>query len=835
MKPAILGPLVAVTALAVFLGTFGLVWSWLPGHVMALQRWIESARHSPEGDATAALFDQSVSAGAIVWNPTTGLIEQRTVPDAGAGLEMRLFDIGEAGMTIASEIRAANAAARYIAIRAVSASGETQCPDAPAWTLSAGAPGLNPAQRLALAAALVEPASALPDPELHAELTRESGAGFGAWRAWEAVGEVEFTVEDPQVERIDVVGALVTAAHGWAIEGQWCRDTARRLRACSGTQAEVVATRIRRTDPAARVRLNVTPLPVLGGSLPAGVYSLSDWISLRCDDAGACRPFWRPGAVARRFARGITPTRADATGAAEPSVPALLGAWGEIRPSTDGRLPATVASPLARDIGAWTVVEQILPAATSLPVDTPYRLTLDTGVQQIAHQVLQELLGPGAGTFASLRAQFPAEGPQVSLVVIDLRDSRSPGAVLAAVGRPEMDPALCPWDRAALSYLSASGPSPGPAAWTGRARHHIPGSVWKLVTALALIDAAVDPVMTSRRADIQAMLTGLTGAEADRLIGPGTLTAAGGLCAPDSLISLPRGAVRNACASLGSSPIRDVGAGGPLASAGPTIRYGLSSAVARSSNIWFAGALLATEHWRRTILASTPVDPAARMAQLGLANTLERLGLTRRAALDGDLGLGVAVRDAALVEALDPAASPRTLAAAAIGQQVQAGPLLLAQVVGSIRRGERLQPALVAPVPLSPPLFPAGVGAEPLLELLRDGMRATVSGRPVGQTGGVGTGANAFRIRAPALRARVGGKTGTAEVSDGERLRVSSFGGWLDTPDNRPGVAIACATTVVGAGNQPEQAAAGLRVPQVCAHVVAELMRRIDAAGLVNP
>lgn len=821
----------------------------MDGYFTRLQSWQEGALTEQQGEATASLFTRAVEDGLIVWEPRRGTIELRPGQGDDAVLEAEVFDLAERGRVIRDEIARSQALASFISIRVRLQGCAQMCESAVPWEVLAGPEGQPLAERLAWAAAQVEgperrglPA---PLPEHNAVLWRQSGPGYAPWRTWHARARATFVLRDPEVDQVDILGHVPLAPDGWEIAEVWCRvftdAMVHALVPCT-EGSDRAATRLRRSDPDALLRVDVVPTRLLPESLPQGNHTLTERLRLECDDgqrAGRCAPVWVPNDAERRYSLPPElPPDTDAYGVPlPPDPPPALGPWVSALPMGNDGFRGFGPSELAQDLGAVAVIGQspsmfgtALAGLSPLSPEAPERLTLDPEFQEIAQNVLLDLTERRPeGAFAGQSYSFAPSGLRASITLIDLRPSRE-GAILAAVGRPNPPLGLSPWDIRAASHDGASGLPPGPPAWSGRRWHHIPGSVFKMVTALALIDAATDPTLsTDARRSIRVLIDGVDAISADANLGQNVLSGQAGLCIPTSFDTPLLGVDEAACptGTYAEGIVQDSGAGGPLRNE-PLSRYGLHEAIARSSNIWFSAALLRAELLRyeaAPILRSGDglVAEPARIGD-GFAATLARLSLDRVQPLDAGRGLVLLPRDGAEVEALlgdDEAVNLRSLASASFGQQVQAGPLMMAQIAGSIRLGRDVRPTLVGPTPQPEPLLREGAEALAMLNTLRDGMQDTVSGGLIGPGGNDGTAAGAFvGLRRVLDIARVGGKTGTANRDEEGLDNISTFAGWMDTTSGAPGFAIGCAITV------------DENVPQLCARAAAEIMARIEAAEL---
>lgn len=814
MSRAFLPPFLAAvagSAIVILGGSSGIVQLY-----SELIRWRETVQAAPEGRNTGVLFTEAVKQGAIAWNPVTHSVELRRNVAMPTDLRAKMFRVGEGGAVIAKELDRLSAFGSYAAIRVRYVSCPAPCARSPKWTLRKLGEHSSGRER-ALAAEQAKSSSVpAPPPRVHFRLSRDSDGDYTSWTAWHLHDVLSFETISEDIDRIDVIGRLKSTPPGWKILSQWCRDDAGRLGTCEG-EAIASATRFVPDGVGQQIRLKIEPAAIFPARPVAGTHFLSDRVALSCDSEGVCEPRWISQNGSRRYARD----NASQNSALQTDLEAValnsLSPWVRVE---DGALRL---SDLVTATGAEVLVGglpprtgSILAASRDLPKASKARFTLDPVIQGIANNVLENLLKQSkTGAFDDLSYRFPSEGARASLVVLDLRSSEALGAIRAAVGVPKPQTQRSEWDMTAAAYDTFSPIAPGVPAWTGRGWHHIPGSAWKVFNALALIDAVTDPRMSPENAaNLRAALIGLNSADLDRVFGKGSLTAPGGLCVPILLAdgvkgAGPRQAGDAICGAGYYAPIKDSGRGGPLAN-DPDFRFGMRTALSVSSNIWFAAAVLNAE-------SSLQVQRHGLLFE----QTAQRLGFLEGQRLDSGIGLALDVRDAVDLEVLSNDYGTQALALAAFGQRVQAGPLILAQLSASVATGKDVRPGLFEPLAPAAPLFET-TQARTLLQEVREGMRGVVSGEIVGPGGRTGTGSRPFRERASTLRPRIAGKTGTAERDSGLE-RISTFTGWLEDREGGPSFAIGCSVTLLGS-----RTGSGVTVPPLCAHVVAELMKRLD-------
>lgn len=784
------------------------------GYFANLTEWIARARTDSAGDATARLFRRAVDDGIIVWDAKTRSVALRRDVVAKGPLYNQLFRVGEAGATIARELQQSRGLTNYLAIRVHFSDCAIPCKEQVNWVVEGGA-AQSGASSLALGASLSRQGRiAIPSQRLHAQMSRDAEGNYADWQAWAAQQPLAFSTARPGLDAIDIVGRLVSVPNGWKIVARWCRSPAGRLVACQATRGAAVAFRLQRVLDVKTTRLVIAPASIVPSRLPVGRFFLSDRLVVDCKAENVCVPVWRVISGRHRYARVRQSGGSKASEGTERKQVRKIEALDPWVHRVDNTPRPT---PLVFAAGAEAIIGEVSARPGSVVAKAHVfasgggerRLTLDADIQTLTHTVFQ--------AFIKKRERINPQGNtrQASLVVLDLRKPHL-GAIRAAVGVPRMALGRSSWDISAAAFDARKKVAPGSPAWTGRASHHTPGSSWKLLTALALIDAVTSgtlPLQT--QADLQAVLQGVDAREAGLRLGPGLLDARHGICPPKVLsdglkgAALKPGADTPTCGPAHHAVIRDSGRGSVL-SRSPNVRFGLTDAITVSSNIWFVTALLRAE------TDVTDAKPGAIMER-----TAKRLGLLAPAALDSGLGLGLDRRDAASIDVLADRSSVQKLAFSSFGQTVQAGPLVLAQLAASVATGLDVRPALFQPFSAPKPLF-GSADANSLLVLLRQGMRNVV-GLPAG------TADHIFNQRARNLRKRVGGKTGTAQRNS-TLDRISTFTGWLDDRDGKPAFAIACSSTVRGRRSNTGK----VKVFPACAHLSAELMRRLDEEVLAK-
>jgi len=458
---------------------------------------------------------------------------------------------------------------------------------------------------------------------------------------------------------------------------------------------------------------------------------------------------------------------------------------------TLGLLPVTglgVRTPYA----LWGILARSrLPAAT-----TEVHLTIDGGLQAIAQETLEKHIAArfGADEFADDR--------RAALVLLDA----DTGAILAAATHPRPPENVHPWDLAAFAKVYPVRNPMLVRGWQGLDENAAPGSTFKMVTALAAMDAqAAEP-------EIGPFLAGFSQRE---------FAARSGL----SLGCAAYDPVREVCgrpsaagtiANFKGIPVRRAFAKNAASGWKPVL--GLPQAVRDSLNVWFVRLAMLTDGqaartFDRRMETLQPGMTPPPFPELQIVRTARRLGFGETS-MDLSAGAPSGVRlartvgrrgregdvlsgGAGMLDAMNPKARGLVwiVAQNAIGQAATASPLQMARIAAAVRTGDLIHPHLISrwgEDAVRPP-EPADLGIDRRsLDLLRQGMAA------VPQPGG--TAARAFRDHP--LRDHVGAKTGTANVAIRERGRIvaqrrfftSWLAGWAAPPGKRP-LAFACMMT----------------------------------------
>jgi cell division protein FtsI/penicillin-binding protein 2 len=457
--------------------------------------------------------------------------------------------------------------------------------------------------------------------------------------------------------------------------------------------------------------------------------------------------------------------------------------------------------------------------------NTDVLLTLNSDMQRLVHQHLGEELKKvdPDGRYTDER--------RAAVVLMEPRT----GAVLAAANYPTPPQNVNRWDRLSFSKLYPARDPFGVSAWQGLDNNNTPGSVFKMVTALAGLQAAEEG-----RNDIRRMLRGLDAGEFEAFTGmklsdskyrPGTpndhtsevSNAEGGSLG----LSLP---YRDKNGGIVRPPLR---AAGCPSSSSVSTNLGLREAVRDSLNIWFSrlGVMLDADNLasggRETQLVKTanqlgfgkkislaqvgsPLNPDGKQAQRkGRGNVLSAFTgeLTLETQSKGEYATGSALQ---------------RLSQNSFGQGVSTTPLQIARVAATVATGELPEPYLLKSWAGAEQVIPDSVKVKPDdIELLREGMKAVPE---------TGTAANAFNKYYREGRCQVYGKTGTAQVGTGKEVggkefrqhyNSAWFAGWHTNTNGTPDLAFACMVTHTYA---PDHNYGG----DVCAPIIARILRDLD-------
>ncbi len=466
----------------------------------------------------------------------------------------------------------------------------------------------------------------------------------------------------------------------------------------------------------------------------------------------------------------------DAVGPTEAAWTLGLGALVGLHPQHQTAVAGVLARLGARDISA---------------VDA--RLTVDGKLQGLARTALLAQL-PAAS------ARFGPRDPYrtqrfAGLVVLDADQ----GDILAAVSLPEP---LRDADWSDLSRFAAAQPRRGPLRWWAWQHDgsglHIPGSTFKLISALALEHAA------QKRPELEALLDGLE----PNAIARHPLASRHDFGTQDACYP----AHESHCKHSRYPPTQQYNQGGVVhnfavgghyetlanqAGAYRDGRYGLAQALRDSLNTWFAWLVEASDATllddpRSAGLARVrALTPAALDRVRPLAATTNALGFGVETRLDGGLLPPDLPRAGDLLLAtpsqLDPIQDRNQVRLAARGFRMQVTPLQMAQVAASIATERRVLPRLLLELNGRSAEKSAFAKLDISTQRIRQGMKRV----PVD-----GTAQQAFKDRRfDTLRPALYAKTGTADLSVREDINNAWLVGWVE-PGGIPGetrrLAFAC-------------------------------------------
>lgn len=498
-------------------------------------------------------------------------------------------------------------------------------------------------------------------------------------------------------------------------------------------------------------------------------------------------------------------------------------------------------------LDAGSLAAQLVHSDASTPHEI--RLTIDAKAQLLAQQAVDARQDDCSAPPPPPRrkGQKPpkpkkfclSEDRRTTFVVMDAGDDpRTRGEVLAAVAWPPVGEGVPIWDLEALE-IGAPGESPvSGEPWRANDSTAVPGSTFKLVTALAGIQAALDGDQDVKHlllgdTDIQ-WVAGKLGLAIGRGVGGGTWVR--GRCDPKpgpvwQLDALPivgvDGVTTQMCIGNSGDTIR-----GPLAQAylrsqashcvsgGDHHRIGLCEALITSSNLYFGGLALLNERDLLPTRGARESHPGD-MRDLRITKMARRLFPDYFEATHGfDLLRGAVPLARRLVASpIDVRAArerreahePRRveLAQAGIGQSVSATAMAMTSAYASVASGKVTRPHLT-PSDAAALADPEGkdilnahgdeASRVQLMDQLRRGLHGVVTvgkesfvvdGQKIELHGGTATAA--FKTIAPELRDRVFAKTGTAflreaRVAGAKRpLYTGWLVGWLEPKPGKAG------------------------------------------------
>lgn len=445
----------------------------------------------------------------------------------------------------------------------------------------------------------------------------------------------------------------------------------------------------------------------------------------------------------------------------------------------------------------------IAAALAARPDGTPddVQLTVDANLQRAARKALVD----------RMKDLFPTKRPdsprRASLVLLDAGDGARAGDILAMVDLPELPERRNQWD---VEALAAGGDRNNPLAGHAFRAGDVdtmPGSTFKLVTALAGVDAAArgDDRVWSVLAG-ESTLSDTARAMGINPQGLGELTVAG---EGGKSFTVHNASIAH---TLAKDSLSVAESKCPPARPGIVDQVGVCEALITSSNLWFAGLSLLTDGSK--VVGPDGHESARPTPDLAMAAVLCRLyRLAEPAGCAGgkplDLlrgALPAAVRllaEPVRLPAIEANGARRvTLATNAYGQGVTMTPLAVASIYASVATGRvvlpRLLPFAAPDTTVDPneglPLFAQEGDGERRrrgLEMIRAGLHGVANVAP-------GTAHAVFADKG--LRARVFSKTGTAETV-GKRIYSSWYAGWIE-PAAGSGItrrlAFACVVTRTG-------------------------------------
>ena len=468
-------------------------------------------------------------------------------------------------------------------------------------------------------------------------------------------------------------------------------------------------------------------------------------------------------------------------------------------------------------------------------------------IQQIVAKHFSALLqkGEGIGNLGKNVTRTFASKRRAGVVILDLREENRQGAIVAAVGYPFYDGSLSEWDLLAIQKLDASHDPLAPHVWGAIDSRYTPGSTFKLLTALSLIDASIgelEGVAPNTRAAIfraikgetpkfyksivnDSLKTKVSNIPKTNLLSDGKfkLTDAGGVIPFINAFKLPSRTCGRAASNKKNKP--------------QSVKiFGLCEAIAQSSNKWFARmALLANKTSLDNFWDEAPLEDRLPV----MVPTLQKLALDKPFVLiktENNINrfqfpaytLADPVLAGSITNAINGKGPGRlanlTIGLNGYGQDVTASPLAIATISASIATGKRIKPFLVRDLQsnrVNRPLYQDSSQAGELLNILREGMHAVVN-----KPGGT---AFSFFRKAKNISPRVFGKTGTPILKGhGIPQRATVYGSWFTgwigknnkASNPRPKFAFACGISHTVRSGSP-----------VCASLMANILADMEASG----
>jgi cell division protein FtsI/penicillin-binding protein 2 len=481
-------------------------------------------------------------------------------------------------------------------------------------------------------------------------------------------------------------------------------------------------------------------------------------------------------------------------------------------------LPDYLALGLAPIVGLGPADAGSLVAAVSQSTEAkppPAELTVDLGMQKVAQGVLSRA---HENCDRSKAAQASAPGlpcitnsQQAAIVLMDA-DER-PGEIRAMASWPMANGGLHIWDILALDSEGSSASPVAGLAWRATDQHYQPGSTFKSVTALATIEAVLDPqgnlspklgqiLRGQLSSDDGANFLGLRKGHVDEdtRICQFSPKANGG---DSNILPVPRrNGIQYTCLrNFEEDDDYDDFADPPKQSGCPPAvavsarqeaedQLGLCEALIQSMNIYFAGLALAIDRPSVLVAGASPEQesddaaPNSAMAKEA-ARLFPTIDLTR-GAYPGAFKLLASKIDIGAAQSNPGKGPPHDrrvmVAQSGYGQSVSATPLAMTTVYASIAKSQIVRPRLV---PTGRTVDPEEGG--PLIQhgmpedqaryfnILKAGLHGVVAASD-------GTATHAFE-HSPALLGppgapRLFAKTGTATISN--QYLSLWFAGWIE-------------------------------------------------------
>lgn len=423
------------------------------------------------------------------------------------------------------------------------------------------------------------------------------------------------------------------------------------------------------------------------------------------------------------------------------------------------------------------------------------RLTIDKDLQKLAQDTIVE----------EMRERVKRGGKEAKgrggLVLIDA--DKNAGEVLAMASWPTFETGLNVWD---LQALAAGRDTANPLAghlWRAGDIHAMPGSTYKLVTAVAAIREA-----DTRGRELVDLISGAT--PIDRMASQFFYPGPGASAMTFPGISADKFSVNNAGGgTLGGDMIDLASSQCPKFASGGS-QLGVCEATIRSSNLYFAG--LGRYLDERSILRDGGRERTDVIEDLAIARGARALFPVRtpgkpspgidmtRGLLPGAFRLTV---EPIVLSVMFPDGGRRiSLATNSYGQGVTATPIAVTSIYASLATGKTVHPRLVQTGAAGATDTPNE--GQPIIDQTSAVQKQLFAAVTAGLHGVVmtprGT-ANRYFADAP-YRARIYGKTGTATTTEtrGERQYSAWFAGWIEPgPQGAKGmgrrVAFACWVT----------------------------------------